>query len=123
MPTQEQRRIFRRALAEARRRRGLSQRDLAAAVEVSPSAVSQWEAGDTAPRPQVAAKLEAVLDLEAGSLGRLLGLLPVSPAQTGVTGVLDALDADTKLSDRQRKLLAGIYEELIGDGGRDPAAE
>lgn len=119
MATTEQRRIFRRALVEARRKKGLSQRDLAHALGVSPSAVSQWEAGDTAPRPELTIKLEETLGLQEGTFGRLLGYLPVSATNGGISGVLDALDDDPHLTDRQRELLAGIYRELIGNEGSD----
>jgi hypothetical protein len=47
-------------------------------------------------------------------LSRLLGYLPIteSPEKTTMD-VLEALQADPKLGDRERKLLATIYRELV----------
>ena len=60
------------------------------------------------------AKLEAALDLGPGVLSRLLGYLPITgPPEKATMDVLEALQADPKLGERERKLLATIYRELV----------
>jgi transcriptional regulator with XRE-family HTH domain len=115
VPTDDQRRVFRRSLQRAREARGLSQRQLAKTIGVSPSSVSQWESGEMTPRPEHLAALEVELELEAGTLTRPLGYLPGASDGLGRVSVLDALDADPKLTDRQRDALATIYRELVGE--------
>lgn len=44
--------------------RGMTQEDLAEAVGVSPTTVSQWETGKTPPRKKNKARLRAVLNLD-----------------------------------------------------------
>jgi transcriptional regulator with XRE-family HTH domain len=110
----EQRRVFARALARARKARGLSQSDVARAVGVTASAVSLWEADETSPRPEIVAKLEAVLGLEDGELTRLLGYLPLGVQREATMSVIAALEADPSLTDEQRDLLAALYRQLTG---------
>lgn len=50
-------------LAELRLRRGLTQRDLAKKLGVSPGAVANWEAGLRMPRVPMLCKIAAVLDV------------------------------------------------------------
>jgi len=116
--TPEQREVFRRALDRARAQAGLSQRDLARRLGVTASAVSQWEAGQSAPRPTLVTQMEDVLGLSEGSLARLLGYLPVSAEAQAVSSVLEALEADPRLGARKRDLLATMYDKLVrqGDG-------
>lgn len=123
MVTDEQQRLFRRALQRARRDQSLSQRALASALGVSPSAVSQWESGETSPRPEMASKLEAVLDLTDGALTRLLGYLPSGVKSEAVAGVLDAIEADPRLTDEQRDLMRELYRQLVGDQSDDAAIQ
>lgn len=55
------------ALRRARVEAGLSQAELARALDVTPAAVSRWESGARRPRSTVARRLSAVLRaLEAG---------------------------------------------------------
>ena len=123
MATQEQREAFRQALRHTREQRGLTQRALSRIIGLTNSAVWQWEQGKAIPRPEIVAKLEAALDLHPGVLSRLLGYLPITqPPDKATMDVLDALQADPKLGDRERKLLATIYRELVaqrepGQGG------
>ncbi len=114
MVSNEQRRVFARALARARKARGLSQSDVARAVGVTASAVSLWEAGETSPRPEIVAKLEAVLGLKDGELTRLLGYLPLGVQREATMSVIAALEADPSLTDEQRDLLAALYRQLTG---------
>ena len=114
MVSKEQRRVFARAFARARKTRGLSQSDIARAVGVTASAVSLWEAGDTTPRPEIVAKLEAVLGLDDGDLTRLLGYLPLGVQREATMSVIAALEADSTLTEEQRDLLAAMYRQLTG---------
>jgi transcriptional regulator with XRE-family HTH domain len=112
--TEEQREAFRQALRHARERRALTQRALSRIIGLTNSAVWQWEEGKAIPRPEIVAKLEAALDLGPGVLSRLLGYLPITaPPDKATMDVLEALQADPKLGDRERKLLATIYRELV----------
>jgi transcriptional regulator with XRE-family HTH domain len=121
--TEEQREAFRHALRHAREQRGLTQRALSRSIGLTNSAVWQWEQGKAVPRPEIVAKLEAALDLGPGVLSRLLGYLPITqPPDKATMDVLEALQADPKLGERERKLLATIYRELVaqreaGQGG------
>lgn len=63
------------AIIDARKRRGLSQADLARALDVSQQSVSKWEAGAVLPRPRTLARLAEILrvsvdDLLAGGVDR-----------------------------------------------------
>lgn len=51
-------------LFRARVDKGISQSELASAAEVAPAQVSRYEAGRNIPRPHVAAKLAAALDVD-----------------------------------------------------------
>jgi transcriptional regulator with XRE-family HTH domain len=107
-----QRAAFSQALQRARKDAGLSQGALARTLRVSRSAVSQWELGMTAPRPDTATKLERLLQLEPGSLGRLLGQVPAD-TKPGSISVSEAIEADPRLGRRERDLLIAMYRQLV----------
>ena len=108
-----QRAAFSQALQRARKDAGLSQGVLARTLRVSRSAVSQWELGLTAPRPDTTTKLERLLQLEPGSLGRLLGQVSADTAKPGSISVSEAIEADPRLGRRERDLLLAMYRQLI----------
>ena len=108
-----QRAAFSQALQRARKDAGLSQGALAHTLRVSRSAVSQWELGLTAPRPDTATKLEQSLQLEPGSLGRLLGQVQAEAAKPGSISVSEAIEADPRLGRRERDLLIAMYRQLV----------
>lgn len=113
LASEQQRAVFRQALKSARSEQGISQRELAGKLGVSPGTVAQWETGETAPRLQTAVRLEGVLSLAEGTLLRLLGYLhPDAQART-VAGVIEAVQADPNLDDDDRELLASIYAQLV----------
>jgi transcriptional regulator with XRE-family HTH domain len=106
--------MFARALQRARTDYGLSQRDLAAPVGVSQAAVSQWLLGQASPKRERVAALEEALHLEPHSLARLLGQLPYDedeprPRMT----VVEAAEADPRLDERDQRVLAAVYRELV----------
>jgi hypothetical protein len=58
--------------------------------------------------------IEQVLGLPTGSLQRLLGQLTADEAGARIPmTVLEAADADSKLGDREREILAAVYRELV----------
>jgi transcriptional regulator with XRE-family HTH domain len=113
--TAQQREAFRRALRQARSTMGLSQRAVARAVGRTASAVSQWENGLGAPDPPTVAELERLLQLQPNSLARLLGYVPQPDRGDGSASVLDAVNADPRLDEHGRELLASVYRWLVHD--------
>lgn len=55
-------------IRQYRERAGLTQKELAAAVGVDPSAVSYWENGQTAPTMNNLVKVASVLNCKPGDL-------------------------------------------------------
>jgi transcriptional regulator with XRE-family HTH domain len=110
----EQREAFRRALRRARQTSELSQRAVGEAVGRTGSAIWQWEEGRGAPDKATVTKLEAVLELEPGSLARLLGYAPAGA--NGPVSVVEALNADPRLNDSGRELLTSVYRWLVHQG-------
>ena len=113
MATTTQRMAFSRALQRARRDASLSQGALARALGVSRSAVSQWELSLTAPRPAITTRLERLLGLEPGTLGRPLGQVPADTTKPASVSVSEAIEADPRLGRRERELLLAMYRQLV----------
>jgi transcriptional regulator with XRE-family HTH domain len=111
--TDEQREAFKQAIAHARREHGWSQRKLAEKLGVSHSTVAFWEQGKTLPTPMNVVDLEIVLELDPGTLARLLGYMPLDTMQREMRTVLDAIMADPDLGQRERDLLLAMYRELV----------
>ena len=106
---------FGRALADARRRKQLSQRQLGQAIGVRQSAVTQWERGVVIPRNAHVFAAEQALTLPPGSLACLLGFGPPidsPPPAPPQPAVVDAIAADEDLDDQQRQLLLGLYRSF-----------
>jgi transcriptional regulator with XRE-family HTH domain len=110
----DQREAFRQALRRARDASGLSQRVVGEAVGRTGSAVWQWEEGRGAPDHTTIANLEAVLELEPGSLAKLLGYVPTG--SVGPVSLVEALNADPRLDDSGRELLTSVYRWLVRRG-------
>jgi transcriptional regulator with XRE-family HTH domain len=110
----DQREAFRQALRRARDASGLSQRVVGEAVGRTGSAVWQWEEGRGAPDHTTVANLEAVLELEPGSLAKLLGYVPTG--SVGPVSLVEALNADPRLDDSGRELLTSVYRWLVRQG-------
>ena len=114
MATADQREHFARALQRARSECGLSQRQLAAALGVSQASVSQWITGQSAPKPARLVELERVLRLPPNVLARLLGYSPSDePDSKPVMTVAEAAEADPRLGEREQRILAAVYRELV----------
>jgi len=110
----DQREAFRQALRRAREASGLSQRVVGEAVGRTGSAVWQWEEGRGAPDHATVANLEAVLELETGSLAKLLGYVPAGSRRP--VSLVEALNADPRLDDSGRELLTSVYRWLVRQG-------
>ena len=111
--TEEQKAVFRRALRRAREAAGQSQSGLSQTIGVSRSAVWQWEEGRAIPTEDNVAALERELGLRPGGLSRLLGYLPADAVDRETISVIEALEADPKLGERERELLAAMYRQLV----------
>jgi transcriptional regulator with XRE-family HTH domain len=112
--TTEQRQRFAEALRRARADCGLSQRDLGDALDVSQGSVSQWLTGKAAPKPERLAELERVLRLPPDTLARHLGYVPSDQSErTPVMTVVEAAEADPRLGEREQRILAAVYRELV----------
>jgi len=106
---------FGRALADARQRRHLRQRQLGHAIGVRQSAITQWERGLVTPRNQHVLAAEQALNLPPGSLACLLGFGPPTdspPPAPPQPSVVEAIDADEDLDDQQRQLLLDLYHSF-----------
>jgi transcriptional regulator with XRE-family HTH domain len=113
MTTDEQREAFKQAMIHARRGLGWSQRKLAEKLGVSHSTVAFWEQGKFLPNPSNVIPLERALELEPGTLARLLGYMPLDTMRGELRTVLDAIMADPNLGQRERDLLLAMYRELV----------
>ena len=111
--TAEQKTAFRRALRRAREAAGQTQSGLSLKIGVSRSAVWQWEEGRAVPTEENVAALERELQLQPGALSRLLGYLPAGAVEREMISVIEALEADPKLGERERELLASMYRQLL----------
>jgi transcriptional regulator with XRE-family HTH domain len=101
-------------LVETRARRRLSQRQLGRAAGVSKAAVSQWEVGRSLPVPANVPNLERALELEPGTLSRLLGYLPITSGDDKTTlDVIEAIRRDARLGEHGQELLIAMYRQLV----------
>jgi transcriptional regulator with XRE-family HTH domain len=122
--TAAQRQEFAERLRQARDEVGLSQRALAEAMGIAQASVAQWESGKTAPRHDKVVTLEHLLRLDTGALARLLGYLPAGQSETKVAmTVIEAAQADPRLGDRERAILAAVYRELVQQARREQAEQ
>lgn len=83
-------------------------------IGVSQSIINNWLQGDRLPSPWRVFDMERALDLQPGSLSRVLGYLPAS-ARSVVT-VEDAIRADATLTARHRDALLAMYRALSDPG-------
>ena len=92
----------------ARRKRGLTQTDLADRLAVTPTTVSRWERGEARPRTryleQLAGVLEVPRDALRPSLARVLASPPhVKNAARRIAQALDTLAAESGFARRSRR--------------------
>ncbi len=113
MATDEQKAAFRRRLRQEREAAEQTQMGLSLKIGVSRSAVWQWEEGKSVPTEANVAALEKELRLQPGALSILLGYLPAGAVEREMVSVIEALEADPKLGERERELLAAMYRQLV----------
>lgn len=100
-----------RWLVEQRRRRGLTQPQVADAVGLNFSAVSNWERGLNLPRERHMPALARLFGIDLGELRRALGVYAGGGAPA-VGSVSDALWADPHLSSEAKRALLALYDLL-----------
>ena len=84
---------------------------LAELVGVSDDAVRKWTYGNPPTDPQRVFTIERHVEVSPGELSRHLGYLPVD---AGVS-VLAAIDADPRLPEVAKRMLAGSYKQALRD--------
>lgn len=101
---------FGHAVADALIQSGKRQADVAAALKVNQSTVSDWKNGKTQPtEPQMTFALERFLGLLPGELSKYLGYLPPSAAGPAWR---DAIARDPKIDARLRDVLFAVADKL-----------
>lgn len=111
MATDFQRIAFRAAFRTAREAAGLTQRQVAAKLGCAPSTVAQWDGGVSAPREDMAARLEQLLDAEPGEFRQLLGFAFRDLTTPG--SFAEAVESDRWLRPDQRRLLNAIHDHMV----------
>lgn len=110
---------FARALAEARRRAGLSQSEIENRTGglVGQNTVSLWEDGRRPQKPAQVFAVERALGLPPGSLSAYLGYLPTELYRVGIEA---AIALDDTLDERARQSLLDMlnrFRPAPGDSG------
>jgi transcriptional regulator with XRE-family HTH domain len=90
----------------------MSMRQFAEVAGISNPYLSQIERGLRAPSQQVLDGIANALKLSSDALYEQAGMTPPG-AEPEDNAVLDAIKADPRLTSRQRKALAEIYESLV----------
>lgn len=106
--------MFRVAMAEARRRAGLSQAALGKELGRCQSVISEWELGRSEPPPINVFDMERACGVPPGALSRLLGYVPLEE-RWGTEDVTSAILADPRLDEAQRRMLVLVFEVMAGD--------
>lgn len=112
------RQAFAAALTELLAITGKSQTDIARALHVTPSAVSNWVNARNLPDPEALFSLEHELGVTPGALSHHLGYAPVG----AVPGVLAAIEADPSLADNAKRALRMAYLSLSGQSSESDMA-
>lgn len=114
---QDQRRSFGEALKSALTVKRVTQRELGELLGVSQPAISAWITGEAEPDPTVVFLTETALDVQPGSLSKLLGYLPTA-AVKNVANFEAAVMEDPRLSVDAKNALLGAYRAVIAGPGR-----
>ena len=99
----------RRDLAKRRRACGLTQEDLAHALEIDRSTVARWEAGETEPQPWLRRRLAIALRISTDQLATLLAD-PAPEASLGAVPIAAATSVrpDSVVVERLRAQVVDI---------------
>jgi len=103
---------FGRSLSEALRVRGMTQADLAKALETTQSAVSAWVTGKSEPIAESVFKMEQQLDISPGGLSRILNYLPLEAA-TLRPGVEECIQAHPFASDDSKRMMIAVWRTIL----------
>jgi transcriptional regulator with XRE-family HTH domain len=90
----------------------MSMRQFAEVAGISNPYLSQIEHGLRAPSQRVLDAIAAALSISSDALYEQAGMVPPG-AEPEDNAVLDAINADPRLTARQRKALAEIYESFV----------
>jgi transcriptional regulator with XRE-family HTH domain len=90
----------------------MSMRQFAELAGISNPYLSQIERGLRAPSQQVLDAIAGALSISADALYERAGMTPPG-AEPEDNAVLDAINTDSRLTSRQRKALAEIYESFV----------
>jgi transcriptional regulator with XRE-family HTH domain len=94
--------------------RRMSVRKLAEVVGISNPYLSQIERGLRAPSDRVVEATARALELTAGDLYEMAGIVPADEATP--SAVEAAIEADPALTPRQRRVLLDVYDSLVAAG-------
>lgn len=110
---------FGRALDEAMRVRQMTQEKLGERLgDMGQSTISAWKSGHALPPDiETVFRLEKVLKLPAGHLSRVLGFMPAGRDHIE-PDVTAAVMADERLDEAGRRMVLGVYDELIAAAKR-----
>jgi transcriptional regulator with XRE-family HTH domain len=113
-PQEERRQAFGRALDQALGARGVTQRQLAEALNTVQAAISAWVNAEAAPDPDVVFEAERFLKLDPGHLSHHLGYLPPEAAKKGTKPTFESVVLDDELLDETSKRgLLAAYREFV----------
>jgi Zn-dependent peptidase ImmA (M78 family)/transcriptional regulator with XRE-family HTH domain len=111
-------------LAQARRLRGLLKSDLAGAVEVTPAAISQFEAGQAKPSSATLARIAIALRVPVGFLARGRAIVHVTEDETNFRSLRSTTKRERSQARAQVELLAelvSLCEQYLSLPGWDEA--
>lgn len=109
---------FRDALTKSLGDSGMERKHLAAAMDVTDTTVGNWLGKGSPPgSPAETFRLEAVLDVPAGSLSKYLGYLPLTVRP--IRSVEAALEADRRLSRLGRRIVLAAYNQALAGDSED----
>jgi transcriptional regulator with XRE-family HTH domain len=116
----KRRAAFGKALAEAMRVRQITQMRLGEDLgDMRQSSISAWRSGNALPPDiETVFRLEKVLKVPAGHLSRVLGFMPVERGQLATIDVTEAVMTDGRLDAAGRRMVLGVYDELIANAKR-----
>jgi len=110
---------FARALAAARKAAKVTQKELAAKLDISQGSISAYETGEAVPKhPYGVFDVERAIPVPPGSLSRFFGYLPVEAVNLAVD-VESAIYRDPAIPDELRDVILGSVRGALS-GAREP---
>lgn len=112
-----------RSLKSAREAKGLTQGELAAALQLGQQTVSKWETGAAKPRPQVVAALAQVLELSPARLLALAGYIEAGAEDLRLAATGTDLDELREADPEAYELVMDIARTALARARRRPRPE